>query len=95
MLCVVGEHLRICPQGFTCCTQDMEHHLSTESRAEFDKLMADKISLLRNTFVSRTAKFDGKYLCVIPQFGASPMVTSMNSGHLELSHSNTVWLGSR
>ena len=55
-----GEHLRICPQGFTCCTRDMEHRLSTESRQEFDKIMADKIGLLRNIFVSRTAKFDGR-----------------------------------
>lgn len=39
----------------------MEHQLSTESRAEYDKIMAEKISLIRNTFVSRAAKFDGKY----------------------------------
>lgn len=55
---ISGEHLRICPQGFTCCTQQMEHKLSTQSRQEFDRIMADKISVLRNTFISRTAKFD-------------------------------------
>ncbi len=37
----------------------MEHKLGTQSRQEFDKIMADKIGVLRNTFVSRTAKFDG------------------------------------
>jgi glypican 6 len=55
---IPGEHLRICPRGSTCCTDEMEHKLSTESRQEFDKIMADKIGLLRNIFVSRTAKFD-------------------------------------
>ena len=64
--CISGEHLRMCPQGFTCCSQDMEHKLSTQSRQEFDKIMADKIGLLRNTFVSRTAKFDGKFIAFIP-----------------------------
>ncbi len=39
----------------------MEHTLSTESRQEFDKIMADKLGLLRNIFVTRTAKFDGMY----------------------------------
>ena len=28
--------------------------------------MADKIGLLRNTFVSRTAKFDGRFIAFIP-----------------------------
>ena len=44
----------------------MEHKLSTQSRQEFDKIMADKIGLLRNTFVSRTAKFDGKFIAFLP-----------------------------
>ena len=44
----------------------MEHKLSTQSRQEFDKIMADKIGLLRNTFVSRTAKFDGEFIAFMP-----------------------------
>ena len=64
-LCIVGEHLRICTPGFTCCSQEMEHKLSTQSRQEFDRIMADKIGLLRNVFVSRTAKFDGKRPCFL------------------------------
>ena len=55
-----GEHLRICHPGFTCCTQQMEHKLNAKSGQEFDRIMAEKISILRNTFISRTAKFDGE-----------------------------------
>ena len=55
-----GEHLRICHPGFTCCTQQMEHKLNAQSGQEFDRIMAEKISILRNTFISRTAKFDGE-----------------------------------
>lgn len=29
-----GEHLRICPQGYTCCTSEMEGNLANRSRAE-------------------------------------------------------------
>lgn len=54
-----GTTLRICPQSVnTCCTPSMEDKLSTQSQAELDKIMADKIDLLRETFISRTAKFD-------------------------------------
>ena len=49
----------MCPQGFTCCTQSMESKLNEESKSEFNKAMSTKISLLRTTFISRTAKFDG------------------------------------
>nr|ANS60428.1 GPC1-6 [Platynereis dumerilii] len=55
---ISGEHLQVCPQGFTCCSQSMERHLGQQSRQEFDKTMANKIGLLRNIFVSRTGRFD-------------------------------------
>ncbi|GFX90481.1 glypican-1, partial [Trichonephila clavipes] len=29
---ISGEHLRICERGLTCCTEEMEHKLSTHSR---------------------------------------------------------------
>ncbi|GLD73608.1 glypican-1b [Lates japonicus] len=29
---MAGEHLRICPQGYTCCTSDMEDNLAVLSR---------------------------------------------------------------
>lgn len=55
-----GDHLRVCIQGVTCCTPDMEVKLQKSSRQEFDEIMAEKINLLRQTYISRTAKFDGR-----------------------------------
>lgn len=66
LLCInelkfLGEHLRICERGLTCCTEEMEHKLSTHSRAEFDKLLHSAISELKDIFESHTHKFDGKF----------------------------------
>ena len=55
-----GEHLTVCAQGRTCCSKEMESNLEKESKQQFDLAMGDKIGLLRNTFISRTAKFDSK-----------------------------------
>ncbi|KAM3603922.1 uncharacterized protein V6R79_004106 [Siganus canaliculatus] len=38
---ISGEHLRICPQGYTCCTSDMEDNLATQSRREMEGLLKD------------------------------------------------------
>ena len=55
-----GDHLRICQQGLTCCTEEMEHKLSHHSKAEFDGLLKEAITDVRNVIGSRTSKFDGK-----------------------------------
>ncbi|KAK2157535.1 hypothetical protein LSH36_189g03063 [Paralvinella palmiformis] len=55
---IPGWHLRICQQGSTCCTKEMELKLNTQSQQDFDEIMAKKINLLRESFISRTAKFD-------------------------------------
>ena len=55
-----GEQLRICDRGQTCCTTDMEHKLSTHSRAEFDRLLRDTVGQIRTTFAAQAQKFDGK-----------------------------------
>ncbi|GBM71901.1 hypothetical protein AVEN_202297-1 [Araneus ventricosus] len=57
-----GEQLRICDRGLTCCTTDMEHKLSTHSRAEFDRLLRDTIGQVRATFAAQAQRFDGKVL---------------------------------
>ncbi|GFU97523.1 uncharacterized protein TNCV_31981, partial [Trichonephila clavipes] len=54
------EHLRICERGLTCCTEEMEHKLSTHSRAEFDKLLHNTISELKEIFETHTHRFDGE-----------------------------------
>ncbi|GFX72184.1 hypothetical protein TNCV_1954601 [Trichonephila clavipes] len=53
-----GDHLRICDRGMTCCTTDMEHKLSTHSRAEFDRLLRDTIGQVRTIFAAQAQRFD-------------------------------------
>lgn len=55
---ISGEQLRICERGLTCCTTDMEHKLSTHSRAEFDRLLRDTIGQVRTTFGLQAQRFD-------------------------------------
>jgi hypothetical protein len=59
-LLVAGEHLRVCPQGLTCCTEEMEHNLSAQSRQEFDRAVRDTLSKLGTLLKLRAQRFDGK-----------------------------------
>uniref|UniRef100_A0A8B9IXH8 Glypican 6 n=1 Tax=Amazona collaria TaxID=241587 RepID=A0A8B9IXH8_9PSIT len=52
------EHLRICPQEYTCCTSEMEDKLSQQSKLEFENLVDETSHFVRTTFVSRHKKFD-------------------------------------
>ncbi|DAA23798.1 TPA: glypican 6 [Bos taurus] len=56
---IAGEHLRICPQEYTCCTTEMEDKLSQQSKLEFENLVEETSHFVRTTFVSRHKKFDG------------------------------------
>uniref|UniRef100_A0A8B7TPD8 Glypican-6-like n=1 Tax=Castor canadensis TaxID=51338 RepID=A0A8B7TPD8_CASCN len=53
-----GEHLRTCPQEYTCCTTEMEDKLSQQSKLEFENLVEETSHFVRTTFVSRHKKFD-------------------------------------
>ncbi|KAM4702031.1 glypican-6 [Discoglossus pictus] len=55
---IAGEHLRICPQEYTCCTTEMEDKLSQQSKLEFENLVEETSRFMRTTFVSRHKKFD-------------------------------------
>lgn len=57
---ILGEHLRICPQEYTCCTSEMEDKLSQQSKLEFENLVEETSHFVRTTFVSRHKKFDGR-----------------------------------
>ncbi|XP_057688529.1 glypican-6a isoform X2 [Corythoichthys intestinalis] len=59
---ISGEHLRVCPQGYTCCTSDMEDKLNQQSKLEFEKLVEDSSHNMRVTFVSSHKKFDEFFL---------------------------------
>ncbi|KAI9533016.1 hypothetical protein NQZ68_026569 [Dissostichus eleginoides] len=56
-----GEHLRVCPQGYTCCTSEMEDKLHQQSKLEFENLVKNSSHNMRTTFVSRHKKFDAPH----------------------------------
>ncbi|MEQ2236594.1 Glypican-6 [Ilyodon furcidens] len=53
-----GEHLRVCPKGYTCCTSEMEDKVSQQSKQEFEIMVEDSSHNIRTTFISRHKKFD-------------------------------------
>ncbi|KAM6934730.1 glypican-6-like isoform 2-T2 [Xenentodon cancila] len=59
---IPGDHLRVCPQGNTCCTQEMEDKFGQQSKQEFENLLDETSHTLRSTFVSRHKIFDEFFL---------------------------------
>ncbi|XP_075896254.1 glypican-6b isoform X2 [Nelusetta ayraudi] len=59
---IPGEHLRVCPQGNTCCTQEMENKFGQRSKQDFENLTDETSHELRSTFVSRHKRFDEFFL---------------------------------
>lgn len=57
---LTGEHLRICPQGYTCCTSDMEDNLATLSRRELEGLLKDDGRSLQTSLTGQYKAFDGR-----------------------------------
>ncbi|XP_039603300.1 glypican-2 [Polypterus senegalus] len=53
-----GEHLRFCPQDYTCCTIEMEDWLSRQSEADFRGAVDETSQFLLSTFTQRHRKFD-------------------------------------
>lgn len=59
---ISGEHLRICPQGYTCCTSDMEDSLATLSRREMEALLKDTGRALQTSLTVQYKAFDSYFL---------------------------------
>ncbi|XP_028992508.1 glypican-6-like isoform X2 [Betta splendens] len=59
---IPGEHLRVCPQGNTCCTQEMEDKFGQRSKQDFENLIDEMSHELRSTFTSRHQRFDEFFL---------------------------------
>ncbi|KAF6725429.1 Glypican-6 [Oryzias melastigma] len=59
---ISGEHLRVCPQGYTCCTSEMEEKLNQQSKLEFESMVEESSRQMRTTFISRHKKFDEFFL---------------------------------
>ncbi|GAB6022573.1 hypothetical protein CHUAL_006676 [Chamberlinius hualienensis] len=55
---VSGEHLQICQQGRTCCTEEMEQTFIAQSRQEFHMILNTTVNLLQTTYAARAQKFD-------------------------------------
>nr|CAD7575710.1 unnamed protein product [Timema californicum] len=58
---VSGVHLQVCPQELTCCTEEMEHQLSSQSRQEYDKVVKETLGKMGSLLRTRAHKFDGEY----------------------------------
>ncbi|XP_072573331.1 glypican-2 [Paramormyrops kingsleyae] len=55
---ISGEHLRLCPQDYTCCSSVMEEVLARQSESDFLKAIDDTSQFLLTTFMQRHRKFD-------------------------------------
>uniref|UniRef100_A0A8C0THW2 Glypican-1 n=1 Tax=Canis lupus familiaris TaxID=9615 RepID=A0A8C0THW2_CANLF len=58
---ISGEHLRICPQGYTCCTSEMEENLANRSRAELETALLDSAHALQATLATQLQSFDDHF----------------------------------
>lgn len=59
-LCFSGDHLKVCSQGYTCCSQEMEEKYSQQSKHDFRNAVIELSNHLQTMFSSRYKKFDGK-----------------------------------
>ncbi|XP_061095854.1 glypican-1 [Conger conger] len=59
---ISGEHLRVCSQGYTCCTSDMEDGLASLSKREFEALVKEAGRSLQASLNSQYKNFDGYFL---------------------------------
>ncbi|KAM6152578.1 glypican-1 [Erethizon dorsatum] len=55
---ISGEHLRICPQGYTCCTSEMEENLANRSRAELESALRDSSRALQAMLATQLRGMD-------------------------------------
>ncbi|XP_061454506.1 glypican-4 isoform X1 [Rhineura floridana] len=53
-----GDHLKVCPQGYTCCSQEMEEKYGQQSKHDFRNAYVELSNNLQATFNSRYKKFD-------------------------------------
>ncbi|XP_027693820.1 glypican-4 [Vombatus ursinus] len=53
-----GDHLKICAQGYTCCSQEMEEKYRQQSKEDFRSAVGEHCNALQNMFASRYKKFD-------------------------------------
>ncbi|XP_041912698.1 glypican-1 [Alosa sapidissima] len=59
---ISGEHLRVCPQGYTCCTSAMEETLVALSRRELEGLVREAGRSIQATLNAQYRSFDTYFL---------------------------------
>lgn len=59
---ISGEHLRICAQGYTCCTSDVEDNLATLSRREMEGLLKEAGRSLQTSLGGQFKAFDSYFI---------------------------------
>ncbi|XP_071951293.1 glypican-6-like [Antedon mediterranea] len=62
-----GEHKSTCGTGFSCCTADMEYKLTEKAEDEFKANLYEASFLVRDSYVSKSEKFDGYFLELLDQ----------------------------
>ncbi|XP_028283330.1 glypican-1b [Parambassis ranga] len=59
---ISGEHLRICPQGYTCCTSDMEDNLAMLGRRDLEGQLKELGRSMQVSLTGHYKAFDGYFL---------------------------------
>ncbi|XP_036411794.1 glypican-1b [Colossoma macropomum] len=68
---ISGEHLRVCPQDYTCCTSQMEDDLSSLSKREFEVQVKESGRTLQTSLNSQYKSFDGYFRDLLNRSEAS------------------------
>ncbi|KAM4836506.1 glypican-1 [Thomomys bottae] len=58
---ISGEHLRVCPQGYTCCTSEMEENLANRSRVELEDALRDTSLALQAALAAHRRRADDHF----------------------------------
>uniref|UniRef100_A0A8C4DHS0 Glypican-1 n=1 Tax=Dicentrarchus labrax TaxID=13489 RepID=A0A8C4DHS0_DICLA len=88
---ISGEHLRICPQGYTCCTSDMEDKLATLSRREMEGLLKEAGRSLQTSLTGQYKAFDGYFVEVLNRSAISLQETFTTTWGLLYSQNSQVF----
>lgn len=76
---ISGEHLRVCAQGYTCCTSGMEENLLNLSRREFETQVKESGRSLQAKLNGQFKSFDEYFLELLNRSEAS-LQSSFQSG---------------
>uniref|UniRef100_A0A8C5PE62 Glypican-2 n=1 Tax=Leptobrachium leishanense TaxID=445787 RepID=A0A8C5PE62_9ANUR len=62
---ISGEHLRVCPQEYTCCTSETEHRLSEESVRDLVRIVNESISYPMGVLTGARKRFHEFFLALL------------------------------